>query len=49
MQNRKNQINIERDYQDLQTLTNTINSTTNPLSPMVNQNALLNKNRLIEI
>ena len=40
MQNRKNQIKIERDHQDLQALTNTINSTTNLLSPTVNQNAL---------
>ena len=40
MQNRKNQINTERDHQDLKALTNTINSTTNPLSPTVNQKAL---------
>ena len=33
---------IKSDHQDLQALTNIINSTINPLLPMVNQNSLFN-------
>ena len=33
---------IERDHQDLQALTNIINSTINPFLPTANQNSLFN-------